>query len=125
MVCEESRWISASVTTPHWLQVTLPGTFQIGSANVITGAWGVGVSNFKLQYWSGSAWTDIPGATVTGNTNSQRQIVFSSPVTTGKVRFYSEQGGSIAVKDPHPVRADAENHRQQPEQLQPAALPGL
>lgn len=99
MVCEESRWKSANVTTPHWLQVTMPGTFEIGSANVITGDWDVGVSSFKLQYWSESAWTDIPGATVTGNASSQRQIVFTSPVTTNQVRFYSDQDWEIEVKE--------------------------
>lgn len=99
MVFEQSRWKSANVSTPHWLEVALPGTFEIGSANVITGDWDVGVSSFKLQSWTGSAWADIPGATVTGNTKSQRQIVFSSPVTTDKVRFYSDQDWEIEVKE--------------------------
>lgn len=109
LVCEESRWISDPVNTAHWLEVALPGMFQIGSANVITGAWDTQpVSDFSLQYWTGSAWANIPGATISGNTKTQLQIVFSSPVTTNKVRFYSDQDGSIAVKElaVFPPRAD-------------------
>jgi hypothetical protein len=143
MVCEESRWKSANVTTPHWLQVALPGTFEIGSANVITGDWDVGVTSFKLQYWSGAAWLDIPGAVITGNTSSQRQIVFTNPVTTDRVRFYSDQDWEIEVKEfavfpaqrrsrlpywhgnRHPVRPNADDHCKQPEQFHPASLSGL
>ncbi len=100
LVCEESRWISDPVNTPHWLEIALPGSFQIGSANLITGGWDeFAVANFSLQYWTGSAWANIPGATITGNTQTQRQIIFSSPVTTDKVRFYSDQDGWIAVKE--------------------------
>lgn len=100
LVCEESRWISDPVNGPHWLQVDLSGTFQIGSANVITGSWDTSpVANFSLQYWTGSAWANIPGATVTNNTKTQLQILFTSPVTTSQVRFYSTDNGSIAVKE--------------------------
>ena len=99
LVCEESRWISDPVNTAHWLEVALPGSFQIGSANVITGSWDVALASFSLQYWTGSAWANIPGATVAGNTQTQRQIVFTSPVTTTKVRLYSDVDGSIAVKE--------------------------
>ena len=100
LVCEESRWITDPVNGPHWLQVDLGGSFQIGSANVVTGSWDTGpVANFSLQYWTGSAWVNIPGATITGNTMTQRQIVFSSPVTTTQVRFHSTINGPIAVKE--------------------------
>ena len=100
LVCEESRWITDPVNTAHWLEVDLGGSFQIGSANVITGSWDASpVVNFSLQYWTGSAWVNIPGAAITNNTKTQRQILFSSPVTTTKVRFYSDDDGSIAVKE--------------------------
>jgi hypothetical protein len=100
LVCEESRWITDPVNGPHWLQVDLGGTFQIGSASIITGSWDTSpVVNFSLQYWTGSAWADIPGATITKNTQTQRQIVFSSPVTTTQVQFHSTVNSPIAVKE--------------------------
>lgn len=113
LVCEESRWISDPVNGPHWLQVNLGGSFQIGSANVITGNWDSNpVANFSLQYWTGSAWVNIPGATITGNTMTQRQILFTSPVTTTQVRFYSTVNGSIAVKElaVFPPKSDGTAH---------------
>lgn len=104
LACMESRWISDPVNTAHWLEVALPGSFQIGSANIIANtvvnSADVGaISAFSLQYWTGSAWVNIPGASVAGNTLTQRQIVFTSAVTTTKVRFYTDVDGAVAVKE--------------------------
>jgi hypothetical protein len=38
-----------------------------------------------VQYWSGSAWTDVPGGAVTNNNLVWRQFTFA-PVTTTKIR---------------------------------------
>lgn len=100
LVCEESSWVSASVTTAHWLEVALPGPFEIGGANLVSGKWdSAAVANFVLQYWTGSGWADIPGAVVTGNIRTQRQIVFSNPVTTDRIRFYSDDDGVALIKE--------------------------
>ncbi len=44
-----------------------------------------GVKAFSVEYWTGSAWAPIQGATVTNNTLVWRTVSFS-PVTTDRIR---------------------------------------
>jgi hypothetical protein len=46
-----------------------------------------GLVDFKIQYWNGSAWVDIPGASITGNNLVWRRFTFSE-ITTTKIRLY-------------------------------------
>jgi len=45
-----------------------------------------GTRDFEVQYWTGSAWSPIPGGTVTGNNLVWRKFNFS-PLTTDKIRI--------------------------------------
>ncbi len=85
----DNRWISDS-TGPHWLQIDFPIPFQFGSAHVFTGLNdGYPIANFSLQYYDGAAWVTFPGGSVSGNTATERNVVFTSPVTASKVRLYT------------------------------------
>lgn len=55
-----------------------------------------GVTDFKLQYWTGSVWTDI--VAVAGNTNVWKQFVFP-PISTTSIRILitGAQGGYARV----------------------------
>ena len=44
-----------------------------------------GLTAYELQYWNGSSWVQVPGATVTGNNKIWRRFTFS-PVTTNKIQ---------------------------------------
>jgi len=44
-----------------------------------------GITDFEVQYWTGSTWTDIPGGDVTGNNHVWRQFTFAN-ITTAKIR---------------------------------------
>ena len=44
-----------------------------------------GLTGFQVQYWNGSAWTTVPGGTVTGNNKVWKKISFA-PITTSKIR---------------------------------------
>src|SRR5207253_4809468 len=44
-----------------------------------------GVTDFEVQYWTGSTWTDVPGGNVTGNNHVWTQFTFAS-ITTAKIR---------------------------------------
>ena len=46
-----------------------------------------GLTDFQLEYWTGSAWTPIPGGSVVGNRLVWKQILFT-PVTTTAIRVY-------------------------------------
>ena len=102
VVSDESRWVSANTNGPHWLEVDLGQSYAIGSAEVHTGhSDGNAVSNFKLQAWNGSGWTDIPGASASGNpkTSTVVSLAFADPVATSKVRFVSTDNGYVRVKE--------------------------
>ena len=44
-----------------------------------------GVTDFEIQYWTGSTWADVPGGNVTGNNHVWRQFTFAT-ITTAKIR---------------------------------------
>jgi hypothetical protein len=46
-----------------------------------------GLRAFEIQYWNGTSWMPIPGASVTANNLVWRQFVFV-PLTTSKIRVY-------------------------------------
>src|SRR5258706_11232599 len=81
-----SSWKSAIVNGPHTLDVDLLIGSRLGSAHLYSGSSsGPPVSNFTFQAWSGSAWTNIPGGSVTGNTNPALRVNFASPADTKKL----------------------------------------
>ena len=82
------------------LLVNLQFTNRIGSAHLYSGATGVApLTNFILQYWTGSAWANIPGGSVTGNTNPALVIPFTTPVTTTEVQLVFTNTGVSAVQE--------------------------
>jgi len=66
---------------------TLPNNWQSGSEPTLeTSASGEGILDFKVEYWNGSAWVQVPGANVTGNDKAVRVFTFDDIVTT-KIRI--------------------------------------
>jgi hypothetical protein len=53
--------------------------------NDTTPATSYGITNFNVQYWDGSAFVDVPGGAVTGNTLARRKFVFPT-ITTDRIR---------------------------------------
>ena len=83
---------------PDWLQVDFAGAKTITEVDVFSiqdVSWApvtpsptttfsvYGVTDFQLQYWSGTQWVAIPGAAVTGNRLVWRQLTFAPITTTG------------------------------------------
>ncbi len=98
MVSPISRWVCKQ--GPHWLEVELPGRFEIGSAHVFTGHFGKdAVENFSLEYWTGKKWQTIAGANIENNTKTQLRILFSKPVKTDRVRFICNDEEPISVAE--------------------------
>ncbi len=95
-----SGWQTASVNGPHTLEVDFPAASRIGSAQIYSGS-GIypALSSFTLNYWSGSAWTAIPGGTVTGNSQRELNVAFTSPVSTTKVQLSIPGNGAQFVRE--------------------------
>lgn len=100
-----STWKTDSAATEKWVEINLQTPQTLGSAIVYTGSDGGvytapdRISNFKLQYLSGNSWTDIPGADIKNNKYAQLFILFTKPVTTGKIRFVSSDPGVLKVRE--------------------------
>jgi len=87
---------------PDWLEVDFAGYKSISEVDVfsmqdaytnpvdptptMTFSY-YGLKNFEVQYWNGTAWTDVPGGAITNNNLVWRQVTFSA-VTTQKIRLY-------------------------------------
>jgi len=96
-------WLDAppQYAFPDWLQVDFNGTKTIHQVDVFmvqdnysaptTPTQSMtfthyGLTDFKVQYWNGSAWADIPGASATGNNMVWKRFSFSD-ITTSKIRL--------------------------------------
>ena len=44
-----------------------------------------GITDFHVQYWTGSVWSDVPGGVITSNNLVKRKLEFS-PITTDRIR---------------------------------------
>jgi subtilisin family serine protease len=91
---------------PDWVEVRFNGLQTIDEVDVVTlqdtystpadPTPGMtfslyGIRDFSVEYWTGSTWQTIPGASVTGNTLVWRQFSFSA-ITTSKIRVFVTQG---------------------------------
>ena len=87
---------------PHWLEVGFPQPVPIASAHVYSGLNHSipprGLRSFRFQYFDGQSWTDVPGGFVTENTEPERAIIFSNPVTTDRIRLVTTDGGSRVIR---------------------------
>lgn len=88
----DNRW-QGSGSQWQAAQVDFPFPVEVGSAQVFTGVDDASaVSAFYLQYHNGSSWVSIPGGSLGGNTNGERNVVFTNPVTASSFRILSEDG---------------------------------
>ena len=95
-------WNDATPGFPDWFRVDFSGAKTINQIDVFSVQDNVmapieptaaltfsryGITDFQLEYWTGSGWAAIPGGAVTGNRLVWKQVVFA-PVTTTAVRIY-------------------------------------
>ena len=100
-VDDNSRWLSLSNTNVHWLRVDFETTNKIDSAHLYSGS-GVNqnvITNFELQYLSGTNWLTIPGTVFTNNATNALAINFATPITTESVRLYTTNTGTQRVRE--------------------------
>jgi autotransporter-associated beta strand protein len=99
LISPSSSWQTTLVGS-NALLINLQFTNRLGSAHLYSGATGVPpLTNFVLQYWTGSAWANIPGGSISGNTSSALVIPFTTPVTTTKVQLVFTNSGTSAVQE--------------------------
>jgi hypothetical protein len=100
-------WNDATANAwPDWVEVAFNGPQTIEQVSVFTlqddynnpsppalgmTFTGYGVVDFAVQYWTGSAWQQVPGGAVTGNNLVWREVHFT-PITTSRVRVFVTNG---------------------------------
>tara|TARA_R110000751_G_scaffold307866_1_gene433113 strand:- start:121246 stop:124875 length:3630 start_codon:yes stop_codon:yes gene_type:complete len=100
VVSNDSRWLSDTSASQHWLEIDLKDTFIIQCAAIHNGYHNEpGIYNFSLQYQSSGSWLDIPGASVSGNDNNVVMIEFDNIITTSKVRLMSTDTQRLKIKE--------------------------
>lgn len=86
---------------PDWIEVSLGGSKTINEIDVFglqqnpnspveptpTMTSSYALTNFEVQYWTGSTWTTVPGGSVVGNDKVWRKFVFP-PLATSKIRIW-------------------------------------
>jgi autotransporter-associated beta strand protein len=88
-----------TTTGTNTLDIDLRVSTKIGSAHLYSGSTGVSpLANFTLRYWNGSAWQNITGGTVNGNTSADRVVSFT-PVTTSMVRLSFTNPGTTSIRE--------------------------
>jgi hypothetical protein len=96
-------WLDATENMfPDWLEVDFAGVRTITEVDVFslqdtpkapvdpTPAMTFskyGLTDFEVQYWTGTQWVVVPGGTVSGNTLVWRQIVFAA-LDTSRIRIW-------------------------------------
>ncbi|NQU43390.1 FAD-dependent oxidoreductase [bacterium] len=84
------RWVS-DPSVPGWVTLEWDSPRALHAARILTGYNNGSVTDairdFRLQYWNGRDWQDIPGASVTANTQTDWRVRFD-PTTTTAIRLY-------------------------------------
>jgi hypothetical protein len=95
IVSNYHSWRVGSNTNAHWLELTYPREVTLGSAHLYSGVLLAATTQvwqrFRFQYHNGSSWIDIPGSIVTGNTQPERNVLFTSPITASRFRLQSDE----------------------------------
>ena len=85
---------------PYWVELSFPLPVTVRSAQIYSGIDDApALANFKVQYFSGGNWLDVPDSSVAGNTSTERNVIFSSSVTADRFRLYTDDNGVQNVKE--------------------------
>ncbi|NQX02684.1 tandem-95 repeat protein, partial [bacterium] len=77
------------------LDIDMVSSTKIGSVHLYSGSSTVSaLGDFALKSWNGTAWADIPGGIVTGNTALDRVVTFTTAPTTTRVRLEFTKAGT-------------------------------
>jgi peptidyl-Asp metalloendopeptidase len=104
-------WNDSGPPFPDWLQINFGAVKMIDEVDVFTlqdnyansieptesttfTLWGL--TAYQVEYWNGTNWVAISGATVTGNNKVWRKLTFS-PISTNKIRVVTN--ASVEVRN--------------------------
>jgi len=82
------RWVS-NAKLPGWVELAWPTPQKISAVRIVTGQARARspITDFVLQYKTGSGYKDIPGTKVTGNRSADWGVKLPSPILTDRIRL--------------------------------------
>lgn len=88
---DASRWVSANVAFPHWIEIDLEEEYQISALRFWSGwkGYNIAIKAFSFQYFKAGQWIDIINEA--SNTSSEYAKAFDE-VAAQKVRLYATEG---------------------------------
>ncbi|WP_433003567.1 Ig domain-containing protein [Kribbella sp. CA-294648] len=95
-----NRWGTWPETGQQWAELTWPAAQDVSRAQVYFFDDGQGVdlpSSWKLQYWNGTAYVDVPGASGYPATANQYNTVTFTSVNTTRLRAVLQSTGTSSV----------------------------
>ncbi len=98
------RTTNQAGTNPVWIEVAYPLPITIASAHVYSGllesdSTSQVLASLRYQFHNGSSWIDIPGTTISTNTQPEVAVVFSNPVTATRFRLFSTNAGNRTIRE--------------------------
>ncbi|NUP24662.1 MAG: discoidin domain-containing protein [Streptomyces sp.] len=94
------RWGTWPESGQQWAELTWPSAKTLNKAEVYFFDDDQGIdmpSAWKLQYWNGSAYVDVPGASAYGLAKDQYNAVTFTPTPTTRLRVLLTSNGSSSV----------------------------
>jgi len=89
-----SSW-QTTTTGLNTIDITFVASTKIGSVHLYSGSSvSPALADFTLKSWDGTAWVEIPGGVVTGNTAMDRVVTFTTSPTTTRVRLEFTKTGT-------------------------------
>jgi peptidyl-Asp metalloendopeptidase len=99
---QNGYWANSGASFPAWMEVAFNGSKTIHEVDVfvIQDSYTApseptetmtftqyGLTAYQVQYWTGSAWANVPNASVTGNNRVWKKFIFPD-LTTSKIRVW-------------------------------------
>lgn len=95
-----NRWGTWPQQGQQWAELTWPSAQTISRSQVYFFADGEGVglpASWRLQFWNGSAYVDVPGATGYPTVANQYNIVTFPPVSTTRLRVLLQSAPNLST----------------------------
>jgi lysophospholipase L1-like esterase len=92
VVSDASRWLGVATNSGNWIAIDLGAPTSLQQAHIYSGykaQAGGWITNLQLQAWSGTAWTNIPGASTASNSLTACVLNFSVPSVATRIRLFT------------------------------------
>ncbi len=87
-ISDKSRWVGEIKGGEAWLELRWDGETEIAGLHLYTGHGARdAITDFRIQFWDGGAWRDVPSAVVNGNTATALALPFDQTVVVKTTRL--------------------------------------